>query len=214
MLDGERSAQLYDQHWLEDLVDAAKAVRRAEPSNSVYVGLCSGAFLAIEAGLRVRSKGVLIVNPPVGIDFLHGSFRLGASRHTAVRLFAEQCKQVALRLRWLSVVVWRAFRVIMPTVFAVDVMSRLGRSDTDLFVLSSTEDLSPSSTSRRFDRFFSPRLVAPKGYGVTFVPGLDHSMLAAEGRARTVDLLDRHVLERFAVDTASPEGDEDNKEPA
>ena len=58
--------------------------------------------------------------------------------------------------------------------------------------------------SHRFDRFFSPRLVAPKGYAVTFVPGLDHSMLAAEGRARTIELLDRHVVDRYSASGGDP----------
>ena len=85
----------------------------------------------------------------------------------------------------------------MPTVFSIDVMSRLAGAGTDLLVLASSEELSPYPTTHRLDRFFNLRLVAPKGYQVTFVPGLDHSMLAAEGRARTVGLLDRHVVDRY-----------------
>ena len=86
----------------------------------------------------------------------------------------------------------------MPTVFSIDVMSRLAGGGTDLLVLASSEELSPYSKTHRFDRFFSSRLVAPKGYGVTFVPGLDHSMLAAEGRATTIGMLDRYVVDRYA----------------
>jgi alpha/beta superfamily hydrolase len=216
MLPGEHAAAIYDQHWLADLGDVARALRGADPSDSVYVGLCSGAFLAVEAGLSVHARGVCIINPPVGIDFLHGSCRLASSRRTVTRSLGEQFKVIALRLRWVSVVVWRACRVIMPTVFATDVMSRLAGSGTDLLVLASTEDLSPSTKSTRFDRFFSMRLVAPKGYDVTFVPGLDHSMLAATGRTRTVELLDRHVLERYTATTAVTASDTgaDDKEPA
>jgi hypothetical protein len=149
----------------------------------------------------MHARGACVINPPVGIDFLHGSYRLGASRHSLVRALGTQCKNLGLRLRWVAVVLWRVCRVIMPTVFSVDVLSRLARSDTNLLVLSSDDDLSPSATTARFNRFFSPRMVAPKGYVVTFVPGLDHSMLAAEGRARTIDLLERHVRQHFVETT-------------
>jgi hypothetical protein len=91
-------------------------------------------------------------------------------------------------------------------------MSRLAGTGTDLLVLSTSEELSPYPRTTRFDRFFSLRLLAPKGYDVTFVPGLDHSMLAAVGRARTVDLLDSHVRDHF-VETAnvSDQGAEDKE---
>jgi pimeloyl-ACP methyl ester carboxylesterase len=207
MLAGERWAHIYDQDWLKDLGDAARALRPEGPSDSVYVGLCSGAFLAIEGGLSVHARGVCVINPPVGIDFLHGSYRLGASRHSLVRALGTQFKNIALRLRWVSVVLWRACRVIMPTLFSVDVMSRLAHTNTNLLVLSSDEELSPYAQTDRFNRFFSLRLVAPKGYDVTFVPGLDHSMLAAEGRARTVDLLERHVRDHYVETTAGGTSD-------
>jgi pimeloyl-ACP methyl ester carboxylesterase len=212
LLPEERWAWIYDQDWLEDLGDVARALRPDDPSDSVFVGLCSGAFLAVEGGLAVHAKGVCIVNPPVGIDFLHGSCRLSSSRVALVRELGTRCKDLALRLRWVSVVLWRAGRVILPRVFAVDVMSRLAGTGTDLLVLSTSEELSPYPRTTRFDRFFSLRLLAPKGYDVTFVPGLDHSMLAAVGRARTVDLLDSHVRDHF-VETAnvSDQGAEDKE---
>jgi len=213
MLPGGRSAHIYDQHWLDDLGEVARALRPDRPSDSVYIGLCSGAFLAVEAGLSVRPRGVYVINPPVGIDFLHGSCRLAASRLAPVRLLGAQLKEVALRLRWIAVVLWRACRVIMPTVFSTDVLSRLAATDTDMLVLASAEDLSPYPKTRRLDRFFSKRLVAPRGYEVTFVPGLDHSMLAAGGRAATVELLDRRVRDHFVGSTAAAAPGPGDKEP-
>ena len=206
MLPGERLGHIYDQDWLDDLGEVARALRPDQPSDTVYVGLCSGAFLAVEGGLSVQARGVCIINPPVGIDFLHGAYRLGSSSRRPIRAIGTIFKDVALRLRWVSVVLWRGCRVIMPTVFSTDVMSRLARAGTDLLVLSSSDELSPFPRSSRFDRFFSKRILAPRGYEVTFVPGLDHSMLAAEGRARTVDILDRHVRDRFVTSTADASG--------
>jgi alpha-beta hydrolase superfamily lysophospholipase len=194
---GEADPAMYDQRWLGDMTDVATALLPDEPSNTVFVGLCSGAYLAVEAGLTLRARGVCAINPPVGIDFLHGASRLGASRHRATRALASLAKEVALRLRWVSVVAWKVLRFVLPSTFGVDAMSDVAVRGTDLLVLASTDDRSPYQT-RRFDRFFSQRLVAPRNYDVTFVPGLDHSLHAAAGRARAVDMLDEHVLDRFA----------------
>ena len=195
---GEREPDMYDNRWLADMPDVARSLRPDDPSDTVFVGLCSGAYLAVEAGLGLRARGVCVINPPVGIDFLYGTSRLAGSPHASLRALGVQLKEVALRLRWLSVVVGKVLRVIMPSMFRVDAMSNVATNGTDLFVLASTDDLSPTSRTRRFDRFFSRRLVAPRNYEVNFVPGLDHSMHAAVGRRRAIAMLDEHVLECFA----------------
>jgi hypothetical protein len=82
--------------------------------------------------------------------------------------------------------------------YGVDALAKVVASGTDLYVLSTSEDLSPYKSSRRFDTFFSRRLLAPRNYVVQFVDGLDHSMHAAAGRARAIALLDGHVLTRYA----------------
>lgn len=201
---------IYHQAWAEDTTAVATALSAADPSNVVFVGLCSGAYWAVAAGLATSARGVCAVNPPVGIDFLYGVLRLGSSSHRAVRSLAERLKQLALHLRWVAVVLGKIARFVMPSIFSVNVMRQLADSGTDLFVLASDDDLTPSPRLRRFARFFSPRLVAPVHYEVTFVPGLDHSLHDPIGRARAIDLIDRHVLSRFA-----PGGhpDDESKEP-
>jgi pimeloyl-ACP methyl ester carboxylesterase len=195
----DATSSVYEQAWLADTVEAVRGLTGAVPSNSVLVGLCSGAFWAVEAGLALGSRGVCVINPPVGIDFLHGVTKLGNSRFAPVRALAERLKEVSLRLRWVAVVLWKALRVLAPSVFSVDVMKRLVEHGTDLQVLASSEELSPYPKYRSLDRFFSRRLVVPANYQVTFVPSLDHSLHDATGRSATIALLDHHVLEHFAT---------------
>jgi pimeloyl-ACP methyl ester carboxylesterase len=195
---GHLVSSIYDDDWLEETVGVV-AELAANPTNVVLIGLCSGAFWAVEAGIALRARGVCVVNPPVGIDFLHGVTRLGASRFSLVRALAERLKEVALRLRWVSVVFWKFVRVVLPSVFSVDVMRTLVDGGTNLMVLSSSEGLAPRPGHPSLDRFFSRRLVVPANYEVTFVPGLDHSMHDAEGRSKAVGLLEHHVLSTFAA---------------
>jgi alpha-beta hydrolase superfamily lysophospholipase len=193
-------SSIYEQGWLDDTLTVVRELA-GDPTNVVLVGLCSGAYWAIEAGIALRAKGVCVINPPVGVDFLHGVTRLGASRFALLRATAERLKQVALRLRWASVVLWKVVRVLAPSIFSVDMMRTLVDGGTNLQVLSSSEGLAPVPGHPALDRFFSRRLVVPANYEVTFVPGLDHSLHDAEGRARTVELLDHHVLDAFAPPT-------------
>jgi alpha/beta superfamily hydrolase len=206
---GAAEPQMYDQRWLTDMVDVATALRPEDPSDTVFVGLCSGAYLAVEAGLAVRARGVAIINPPVGIDFLYGTSRLADSSSATTRRLASFLKELALRARWLAVALWRVGRVVMPSVYSVDAMSKVVSNGTDLFVLASTDDLSPSTTSHRFDRFFSRRLVDPSNYEVHFVDGLDHSMFKAGGRTRAIAMLEAHVLDTYAGVAARPGNDKE-----
>jgi alpha-beta hydrolase superfamily lysophospholipase len=189
---------MYDVGWPDDLVDGARAVSADDPSDVVFVGLCSGAYLAAEAGLAIGARGVCSINPPVGLDFLAGVLTLERSPRASVRALAGELKEVAVRARWASVVAWRVLRLVMPRTFGRDLLASVAASGTDLFVLSSSEDLVPSQRLVGTERFFSPQLVSPSNYEVDFVPGLDHSMHVAAGRDLVIDKLDRHVLACFA----------------
>lgn len=195
---GPPEPKLYDQRWLTDMVDVATQLRPEDPADSVFVGLCSGGYLAVEAGLALRSRGVCAINPPVGINFLYGSSRMADSRHSVLRALSVQLKRVALHLRWVSVVTLKVLRYLLPMWFSVDTLASVAGNGTDLLLLASNDDVSPVKTTHRYDRFFSPHLLDPKGFQVTFVPGLDHSMHAAAGRRRAIAILDAHVLERYA----------------
>jgi alpha-beta hydrolase superfamily lysophospholipase len=210
---GEPEPAMYDQRWLSDMADVARALRPEDPTDTVYIGLCSGAYLAVEGGLAMRSNGVCVINPPVGIDFLYGTSRLADSSHRLTRSLATLMKEFALRLRWVSVIALKGCRVIMPSMFSKDALATLVDNGTNLLVLASTDDLSPYKSSARFDRFFSRRLLDPKNYDVHFVEGLDHSMHAARGRKRAIAMLDEHVLARFApAPTIATDPSDDHKE--
>jgi alpha-beta hydrolase superfamily lysophospholipase len=206
---GVPEPELYDQRWLSDMADVARTLRPGDPSDTVFVGLCSGGYLAVEAGLALRSRGVCAINPPVGINFLYGSARMAESKRPALRALAAQLKRVALHLRWVSVVALKVFRYIVPGWFSVDTLARVGANGTDLLLMATTDDVSPVKSSDRYDRFFSPHLLEPKGYEVIFIPGLDHSMHAAAGRRRAVAVLDERVLGMYAECASGARGRSD-----
>ena len=213
LADGQPQEPLYERPWMDDMAAVARELSPAAPSDVVFVGLCSGAFLAAEGARTLAARGVCLINPPVGIDFLHGVTALEASSRPVVPRLAPLLKQFALRLRWVSVGALAALRLGFPRTFGRDVLGELVDAGTEVFVLASREDLSPYPSRPRLERFFSRRLVEPRNYRVTFVPGLDHSMHASVGRARTIALLDAHVRNRYVEHSPQmQQGDHDPKE--
>ncbi len=54
---------VYSPAAFDDLRDVAQALDPGDPSNVVWVGLCSGAYQALEATVALRARGACVVNP-------------------------------------------------------------------------------------------------------------------------------------------------------
>jgi pimeloyl-ACP methyl ester carboxylesterase len=188
----------YERPWYADVREVARQLSPDDPGDVVLVGLCSGAFLAVEAGLALGARGVCVICPPTAIDFLWGFGKLDQDQPRLARHLVGPLKRTALHLRWVSVALLKVLRVLAPRHFRRKSLQSLVRQGTDLLVLASPEDVNPWPDHPGFDRFFGGQFVAPQGYEVTLVPGLDHSMHGAEGRQRVEVLLSDHVASTFA----------------
>ena len=54
----------YAREWLDDLPALATAVSPEDPSNTVFIGLCSGGYSALEGGMAVGARGRTCSTPP------------------------------------------------------------------------------------------------------------------------------------------------------
>jgi pimeloyl-ACP methyl ester carboxylesterase len=195
-LPGQPDPPDYFKGWLNDIIAVIQELSPEDPSNSVFVGLCSGAYLAIEAALELRARGVCAINPPVCMDFLHGVRGLEMSRRPLLRKFGGQLKRLA-KHRWYAAAAWYIFQFFAPSTYAVDLLEQLADHNVDLQLLYNAEDLSPFQRVPILRSMDVRRLRESSRRHIEFVPGLDHAMHFADGRTRAVDILDRHVLEHF-----------------
>ena len=202
---GQPDRTLYNEQWLSDVPEVVRSLCPSDPSNVVFIGLCSGAYLAAESALTLDAHAVCAINPPVGLDFLHLTARLERSRRAVVRSLASPLKELSIHLRWVAAATWQVCRLLLPSRYRRDVLSSLVDNGTRLFVLASEDDLSPYPRVPLLRSIDRRRIVSPRNYEVEMVPGLDHSMHTAVGRDRAVALLDAYVLEHFAPDVG--EGD-------
>lgn len=199
---GGATASIYDRAWPGDIVDAVGALDPHTAADLVYVGLCSGAFLALEAALSTGAAGVCAINPPVAMDVLHAATRMERSSLRWVQALAPHGKEFVLHVRWVAAALWRVARALLPERVASDLTASVARSGTEVLVLASEADASPYPTIPVLRSIGSRPREAPGLYEVVYVEGLDHAMHAAAGRERSIDLLDRHIRTKYAPTSA------------
>ncbi len=194
----------YFERWLDDILVVARALNPDDASNSVFVGLCSGAYWAIEAALKLKARGVCAINPPVYMDYLHSVRGLETSRIPLFHKVGSRLKHFA-RHPWITAAAWHATRVFLPSAISVDLIEQLDEDKIDLLLFYGIEGVWPYKSVPFFRSMDFRRLVRSSQRHIEFVPGLDHGMHFADGRTRAVDILDRHVLEHFGGVTGSIE---------
>ncbi len=188
--------EFYFQSWLDDIKTVVGELNPAEISNSLFIGLCSGAYWAVEAALALGARGVCAINPPVYTDFLHGIRELETSRVVPLQRWGRRLKHIALH-PWMATVAWHAIRVFLPKSKNVDLFEKMADEKIDVLLFYSIESVWPYKGVPFVRSIDVRRLKKTNVRQIEFVPGLDHGMHFADGRARAVEILDRHVLEHF-----------------
>lgn len=193
----ERSREMFDEVWMDDLREVLNAISPADPANAVFVGLCSAAVVAVEGALALGPRGVCVVNPPVALDLLYAASRMERSRAARVRSLAQWMKQLAVTHQWVAATLSQTLQLVPNPLFP-DVLSRIVDNGTDLLLLACADDLTPRPRTPYFRSIDIRRVGKRKRYEVGFVPGADHGLHNAEGRIRAMAILDDFVVGHFA----------------
>ena len=203
-LPGQSDHPFFMDSWLDDIIIVTQELSPEDPANALFIGLCSGAYWAIEAALKLRVRGVCALNPPVYVDFLHSVRVLESSRQPVFRRIGERLK-ILVKHPWIAAVTWHLLRPFLPSDWTTDLLEKLDKDDIDVLLLYSVEELWPFRETPFFRTIDVRRLSETSRRRIEFVPGLDHGMHVADGRTRAVNLLDRYVLEYVGGPTRDPE---------
>jgi pimeloyl-ACP methyl ester carboxylesterase len=201
---GQSETPFFVNGWFDDIVTVARELSPDDPSNTVFIGLCSGAYWAIEAALSLGARGVCAINPPVYIDYLHSVRPLEGSRNPLLRRIGKRLKDITLH-RWIAAAAWHIVRSFVPSRWAVDLLEELEHKEIDILLLYSVEEIWPFRVAPIFRSIDVQRLPETNTRQIEFIPGLDHGMHFADGRTQAVGLLDQHVLEHFGGGVLSAE---------
>ncbi len=60
---GQEERVTFPPEAVMDVEDIARAVSPGDPSSVVLIGVCAGAYLAVEGGIRLSARGVCAINP-------------------------------------------------------------------------------------------------------------------------------------------------------
>jgi pimeloyl-ACP methyl ester carboxylesterase len=187
----------FDARLITDVVEATRSLSPDRSSDVVLVGLCSGAYYAMEGALSLRAVGACAINPPVCLDVIHAAIRLETAKRAFWRAQSERLKRRMMKDRWRTLFAWSVGSKILPSKWRTNVIMELAKGQTDLLLLYCEKDISPYQRSPYFRTLDIRRIPTTNTRQIECVPGLDHSMHFAEGRARAVARIDAHILERF-----------------
>lgn len=190
---GRRRDVVYAPDWLDDLVDAVDALA---PAPVVLVGLCSGAYSALECALAARVRGVCVVNPILDIEWLAPPSELWDERRRALRVLPAPLRRLARRHRRVAEAVWRLVRQVAVRRCPAHVLAAAVRRGADVLVVSSPEN-AQAFRDTLFWRFVGlPRLRRTGRFRLEVVEQLDHSADRVRGREAALESIAAHVIAR------------------
>ncbi|MGH9918379.1 MAG: alpha/beta hydrolase, partial [Nitrososphaerales archaeon] len=134
---------VFDETLRYDVIEVVRALNPTNPEDSVLIGLCSGAQIALEAALELRSRGLCAINPQVGTGILRSADKLRKSDRQVARSFALNFERTLKRRTWADNIVQRVLGLILLSAFSPKVRPRLVRNSSHMLLLLGPNDVSP-----------------------------------------------------------------------
>lgn len=202
---GQLPRQIYAPEAIGDVIDIATAVSPSDPSNVVLVGLCSGAYLALEAGIRLKARGVVAISPVLDMA-LPVPGRPNENASTVIRE-RSRIGRVLLRLPAIKAALlstptwlWRLAHALRLQPSASDGFKPVVAAVADTLVVCDEYD------GRRYldrGRWIVDRLSATGHFQLVSLPGADHSLLTRPVRRAAGEVVVPYLVRKYAPHTAA-----------
>lgn len=186
---------------VDDVIDVARALSPQDPADIVLVGHCSGAHVAIHAGIRMAVRGVCVVNPPLSfkpaeVDSDGIDPRVRAAAQTPSWLLqAGRSSPASILVRRLPAGA-RTLLDRRQEREPAKLLQELVQTNADVLLVDGDEDARPlrQRAAAELDR-----LTDTGRFRFEVVPGLDHRLLVRARRDELADVLVQHLTTRFAT---------------
>jgi alpha-beta hydrolase superfamily lysophospholipase len=176
---------------IDDLARIAEGLGSADGSGLVYVGLSTGGYLAVEAGLQFRPLGVCPLNPSLSIRLPVDASASGIRRRAHRRILFHDLRRRHNRIAsWLA---WAATQVLIHRSPAGPLVQAARRGSKVLVVVTRDE-----ATPLRWNLFWrtAGRRVRRTGaYQFVVLPGSDHSLYLRTTREPAMEAMTEWVLD-------------------
>jgi alpha-beta hydrolase superfamily lysophospholipase len=182
---------------LDDLGDLAAALGDPDAGSLVFIGLSSGAYHAIEAGLRFHPAGVCAVNPGLVGRVPEADRGPVDPRRLAFRPMPGRLRALAVRHERVARWIWWAALQVWVTRSPAHPVAGVGRRGVPMLLVVCEGDARQFEPSPYWSRV-KRRLQRRRVLDVEIVPGGDHSLYTPEGKSHAYPLVRAWVTERFA----------------
>lgn len=199
---GQTEQVVYAPEALEDVVQAVRALEPDDPHQVVLVGMCSGAYQAVEAALEVGARGVVAINLIPGFTPPEAMAGRIDPRRRAVRPINQRVRRLGHDPRLWALarglpgwVWWLADRIgVLPS--PATPLRHLAAAQTRVLMLVGPHD------ARAYTTFAGATLRRLTHRGqLTFqvVQGMDHGMFRAVPRVEAVAAAREFVLRQWGA---------------
>jgi hypothetical protein len=203
---GQPENVAFARQWLDDLPALAAGVSPDDPSDTVFIGLCSGGYSAFEAGMAVGARGAYVFNPVLSAPVLNKSSEEADPRRRACRPLPVPLARLAREHGRTAWWIWRAYRQFAVWHAPMAVPASAVHSGLDVLIICGEYDARPLREVLAWRLFGEPRLRRTGRFELDVVPSMDHVLLFGEGRRHGTRLLTDHVLARFASVSRNADG--------
>ncbi len=188
---------------VDDLADLAEALGDPKGRKLIFVGLSSGGYHAIEAGLHLSPLGVCAVNP--GVTGWVPDLDLGTvdKRRLAYRPMPAPLRRLSVKHARMATWAWTALCQVATTSSPIHPVAEVSRKGTPVLLIVSEADAREFEPSLYW-RVVRRRLGRQGLLEIEVVPGDDHSLYTVSGQADAYPLLARWVLGRFGLPASNP----------
>jgi alpha-beta hydrolase superfamily lysophospholipase len=205
---GQASQEVFPSEGLDDVSDVLRAMLPEDPSNAVLLGLCSGAYYAVDAAVEHNVRGVCAVNPiltfnvpaadpdeasasPAGTLERRREVKGGMKRWVHSMPAYDLINRVVQRLpgaAW-----WIINRVAVETPPARR-LAQVVHAGVNVLVIAGTDEArwlrgGEGATLRKLD--------ATGRFRMEVIPGLEHTLFERRTREVAVGILTDHVTRNF-----------------
>ncbi len=188
----------FARQWLDDLPALASGVSPEDPSDAIFIGLCSGGYGALEGAMAVGARGAFVFNPVLSAPVLNKSSQEVDPRRRACRPLPVPLARLARKHERTAWWIWRAYRQFAVWHAPMAVTAAAVESGLDVLVICSEHDARPLREVLYWRLFGERRLRRTGRFELVVVSSMDHVLLFGEGRRTGARLMTDHVLTRFA----------------
>jgi dienelactone hydrolase len=176
---GRERREMFPKEVVDDFGDIARYFGTEDGSNLVFVGMSSGAFHCVEAGLTLRPRAIVIANPTPGqmLDLLSSDVGSPVGSR-AYRHFPGPLKRLSVRHRRVAVWAWKWAAQVVVSWAPGDPIAKVIQRGVPVWLFLGEEDRRHLAGNGYWTMMFK-RYVRQGRLVMTYVPGVDHGFFTS-----------------------------------